>query len=72
MALQDRIDHLINKALIFDWLKSMGMIGSSGRLAQREASLRNDEIVRLKKELGIDNKTFSILKREASKDWRPE
>ena len=65
MATQDHIDELVRLALAFDRFKAMGMIGSSGKLANAEASRMNNRIIEKRKALGIDNKTLDLLKKEA-------
>lgn len=65
MARQDLIDDLVRKALFFDRLREMGMIGSSGKLANAEACRRNSWIRTRMKELGVDSKELHSLKQIA-------
>lgn len=68
MAIQDHIDELVRRALLFDRLKTMGMIGSAGRYANAEACRRNSWIRTKQKELGISSKELEILKGDAIKN----
>lgn len=68
MSKQDHIDDLVRKALIFDRLVAMGMIGSSGKKANSEACRRNSWIRSKQKELGITSNQLRILKDEAKKN----
>lgn len=68
MSKQDHIDDLVRRALFFDRLMAMGMIGSSGRKANSEACRRNSWIRSKQKELGITSTQLKILKDEAIKN----
>ena len=70
MSREDRIEFLIQESLLFDHLSEMGMIGNSGKLAMREACIRNSAIKKMQKELEIDNKTLKKLKSDAQSSWR--
>lgn len=68
MSKQDHIDDLVRKALFFDRLMAMGMIGPSGRKANSEACRRNAWIRSKQKELGITSAQLQVLKDEAIKN----
>lgn len=59
--LEDRVLNLVHKKVIFDHLMAMGMIGSTGKMANSEACKRNATIKTLQKSLNIDNKTLNKL-----------
>ena len=68
MALQDRIDELVRQSLWFDRLRAMGMIGCSGKMANAEASRRNNKIKALQKSLAVDSTTLYKLKQQAKEN----
>ena len=68
MSKQDHIDELVRKALWFDRLMQIGMIGSSGKKANSEACRRNAWIRQKQKELGITSAQLKLLKDEAIKN----
>lgn len=68
MSKQDHIDDLVRKALFFDRLMAMGMIGPSGSKANSEACRRNAWIRSKQKELGITSAQLQVLKDEAIKN----
>jgi hypothetical protein len=65
MSKQDHIDALVRKALWFDRLREMGMIGPTGKKANAEACRRNAWIRNKQKELGITSTELAHLKIEA-------